>query len=244
MRSWGGMKLSWILSLLFLAIPGLAQGPPLPRYEVKRAKFRINVDGKLDDRAWQDLQAIELVFPWPGQSGKKQKTRVRLLWDEEFLYAGYDCEDEDITAQHTERDAPTYRDDAVELFLNPKPNQVAAYFGMEMNARAVMYDYVRVPEAGGFKGFDMKAFRLATFLRGTMNARGDQDDGWSLELALPWANFEGLAPPPKSGTEWRAQINRWDGTEPARALSMWSDPLIKTPSPHVPQRFGTLVFVE
>ncbi len=221
-----------------------AQEPPLPRYEVKRANSRINVDGKLTDKAWEDAPAIELIFPFEQQTGKKQKTRVRLLWDDEALYAGYDCDDEDITAQHVDRDAPTYMDDAVELFLNPKPSQEPAYFGMEMNARAVMYDYLMVNGTGLFKQLDFKNFKLATFLRGTLNARGDKDEGWSLEVAIPWENFDGLARRPRPGSEWRAQMNRWDNVNPERVLSMWSHPLNRSASPHVPKRFGVLVFVE
>jgi len=236
---------SHILPFLLLCFAAAqAQEPSLPHYEVKYAKSGIEIDGKLADKAWEDARAIELIFPFEQQTGRKQKTRVRLLWDDKALYAGYDCDDEDITAQHVSRDAPTYQDDAVELFLNPMPSQLPVYLGMEMNARAVMYDYLMVSGTGLFKQFDLNDCRLATFLRGTLNARGDKDEGWSLELAIPWENFDGLARRPKPGAEWRAQINRWDNVNPERVLSMWSHPLSRSASPHVPKRFGILVFTE
>jgi len=221
-----------------------AQEPPLPRYEVKYAKSRIEIDGKLEDKAWEQAGVIELIFPFEQQTGRKQKTRVRLLWDDNALHAGFDCDDEDITAQHVSRDAPTYQDDVVELFLNPLPSQRLVYVGMEMNARAVMYDYLMVSGTALFKQFDLKDFRLATFLRGTLNARGDKDEGWSLELAIPWENFERPVTRPKPGVEWRAQLSRWDNVNPERVLSMWSHPLRRSASPHVPERFGILVFTE
>jgi hypothetical protein len=65
-----------------------------------------------------------------------------------------------------------------------------------------------------------------------------------LEVAIPWVNFEELARRPDVGTVWNANLNRWDGTEPARRLSMWSDTLAERPNPHVPKRFGELVFVK
>jgi hypothetical protein len=239
------MKALILLLPAFCFSAAQAQEAPLPRYEVKRAKSRINIDGKLTDKAWEDAApAIELIFPFEQQSGKKQKTRVRLLWDDSALYAGYDCEDEDITAQYTERDDPTYQDDAVELFVNPRPSQEPVYYGMEMNVRAVMYDYLAVNGTALFKHLEFKGFRLATFIRGTMNARGDRDEGWSLEVAVPWENFEGLGRRPAAGTEWRAQMNRWDNVSPERVLSMWSHPLNRAASPHVPKRFGVLVFAE
>ena len=71
-----------------------------------------------------------------------------------------------------------------------------------------------------------------------LSVRGDEDQGWSLEVAIPWANFEELAKRPTPGTIWTANLNRWDGVEPNRRLSMWSDPVQAQPNPHAPARFG------
>ena len=217
--------------------------PPVPQYEIHRASGPIVVDGKGDDKAWAAAGRIELIFPWEAQTGAKQKTSVRLLWDDRNLYVLYECEDTDIVAFHTEHDDPTYLDDAVEIFINPMPSQTGIYYGLEMNARAVLYDYVMYQSKYLFKPFDLRGVQLATFLDGTMNARGDKDKGWSLEVAIPWANFEALSPAPKPGTVWAANINRWDGVEPDRRMSNWSNPLQPRPNPHVPERFGKLIFV-
>jgi hypothetical protein len=59
--------------------------------------------------------------------------------------------------------------------------------------------------------------------------RTDTDTGWTLEASIPWANFEELSRrPPVPGTVWKANFNRWDGVQPARRMSIWSDP--QTPS--------------
>ena len=187
---------------------------------------------------------IELIFPWDSQTGAKQKTTARLLWDASNLYVLYECEDSDITAQHTEHDDPTYLDDAVEIFINPMPSQKDVYYGLEMNARAVLYDYVMYKAQYLFKQFNLQGVKLATYIDGTMNARGDTDKGWNLEVAIPWANFEALSKPPAPGTVWAANINRWDGTEPNRRMSNWSNPMQPKPNPHAPERFGQLAFVE
>ena len=231
-------------SLLFLlaCLPAFSQ-PPVPRYEAKRATGPIVIDGKLDDKAWAAAAVVEFIFPWENQTGAKQKTRARILWDDNFLYVGYECEDKDIVALHQERDDPTYRDDAVEVFINPKPSQSGAYFGLEMNARAVLYDYLMSDARYAFKRFNMQGVQLATFIRGTANQRGDVDQGWSLEVAIPWINFEELSGRPEAGAVWNMMLNRWDGVEPDRRLSMWSDPLQSRPTPHVPARFGQVTFV-
>lgn len=234
------------LVIIFAALAAaLFAQPPVPRYEVKRAASPIVIDGKPGEKAWAAANKIEFLFPWDSQTGAKQKTVARLLWDDNNLYVSYECEDADITALHTEHDDPTYLDDAVEIFINPLPAQSAVYYGLEMNVRAVLYDYVMLQPGGHlFKQFDLRGVQLATSIDGTLNMSGDKDKGWSLEVAIPWSNFDALAERPKPGAVWLANLNRWDGTEPNRRMSNWSNPMQPTPNPHVPTRFGELVFVQ
>jgi hypothetical protein len=221
----------------------LAAQPPLPRYEARRAASMV-IDGKLEEKAWAAATATELIFPWDSQTGAKQKTTFRVLWDDNYLYVGYECEDRDIVALHGERDDPTYRDDAVEVFLNPKPSQTGLYFGLEMNARAVLYDYLMYDSQYAMKRFNLQGVQLATHMRGSLNVRGDEDQGWSLEVAIPWVNFEEFSKRPEPGAVWTMNVNRWDGVEPNRRMSNWSDPQQPRPNPHNPARFGQLVFAQ
>jgi cellulose/xylan binding protein with CBM9 domain len=220
--------------------------PDIPRYEVKRAPSPPTIDGKLDEVAWaQASPPIVLQFLWDSQTGAKQKTAARLLWDSQALYVGFDADDADVTARFLQRDDPTYRDDAVEIFINPDPTQETVYYGFEMNARGVLYDYLNYNSRTLFKRFDATGVTVASAVRGTLNEREDVDNGWSLEVAIPWANFEELSRrPPVAGTVWKANVNRWDGVEPKRRMSIWSDPRNTTSWPHVPSRFGELVFRE
>jgi hypothetical protein len=241
-----------LLILLLAAASAWAQSqelptralPPVPLYEVKRAATPITVDGKVDDAAWRTANVMEFQFPWDFQTGAKQKTRARVLWDDQYLYVSYEAEDTDITAPHTQRDDPTYQDDAVEIFINPSPAQ-HLYYGLEMNARGILYDYFCVYPLYYVKDFDMKGVKIAAVQDGTMDHPGDQDRGWSLEVAIPWENFHDLARklPPDANSEWTANLNRWDGVAPNRRLSQWSDSGLKETNPHNPGRFGRLRFV-
>ena len=188
---------------------------------------------------------MTLQFLWESQTGAKQMTRARLLWDAQALYVGFDADDADITAQFQQRDDPTYRDDAVEIFINPNPQQEVVYYGFEMNARGVLYDYLNYNSRTLFKRFDATGVKIATSLRGTLNVRTDTDNGWSLEAMIPWANFEELSRrPPAAGAVWKVNFNRWDGVEPNRRMSIWSDPQNNESWPHVPSRFGEIVFAQ
>ena len=228
-----------------LAVQVTAAQSPVPRYEVKRTSAPPAIDGKLDEPAWAAAPAVTLQFLWESQTGAKQMTRARLLWDAQALYVGFDADDVDITAQFQQRDDPTYRDDAVEIFINPNPQQEVVYYGFEMNARGVLYDYLNYNSRTLFKRFDATGMKIATSLRGSLNVRSDTDSGWSLEAAIPWPNFEELSRrPPVAGAVWKVNFNRWDGVEPNRRMSIWSDPQNNQSWPHVPSRFGEVVFVE
>jgi hypothetical protein len=240
----------WFLLLTGCALWAQTRpAPPIPKYEVRRATSPIVIDGKLDDKAWAAAATAELTFPWELQTGAKQKTVVRLLWDDDNLYVAYDCEDADITARFTERDDPTFLDDAVEIFINPRPaQQTTAYIGLEMNARGVLFDYVTVaitPTSRLFlKRFNLAGVKVATALNGTLNERTDKDRGWSLEVSIPWVNFEGFSQRPAIGAVWSFNLNRWDGVAPDRRMSIWSDSVQERPNPHVPERFGEMRFVQ
>src|SRR3954469_23667518 len=90
------------LSSAFLALmtaaPVTAQAqrpnlPPIPTYEVHRARIAPQINGRLDDAAWQAAKPVTFVFPWADQTGKKQKTVARLTWDNDNLYIAYACDD-------------------------------------------------------------------------------------------------------------------------------------------------------
>jgi hypothetical protein len=174
--------------------------PPLPRYEVKRATGAITIDGNPDDPAWSGASpAVTLQFLWDDQTGAKQQTYVQLLRDDKALYAAFRADDADISAQFTNRDDATFLDDAVEIFINPARDQEAVYYGFEMNARGILYDYLNYESRTLFGRFDATGVEVGVMLQGTLNDPDDVDDGWTLEIAIPWENFERLSRRPMQG---------------------------------------------
>lgn len=217
----------------------------IPDYYIKYTSDKIIVDGKLDEASWKRAKIISLKFPWEEQTGEKQFTNVRMIWDKDYLYIAYKCVDNNITSQYEKHDDPTYEDDAVEIFINAGP-KLNTYVGLEINARAVLYDYLNTFPVRLEKSFDLDGVQIAVQINGTLNDITDQDKDWTLELAIPLNNFTKFSngKPIISGTTWRANINRWDGTEPHRRLSMWSDSGRILPNPHYPARFGRIHFAE
>lgn len=221
--------------------------PGVPSYECHRRSGPILVDGKLDEEAWHKAPVTsEFVYPWPAQTGPRQRTVTRLLWDERCLYVGYECADTDAFAIHTRRDDPTYKDDCVEIFIAPRPDKSPMYYGFEMNCRGVLYDYFFAFPEFLLNGLDTVGTRLKTGIAGTLNDNTDTDQGWTLELAIPMNNFADLTGKrcPAPGDTWHINLNRWDGRGDQRALSQWSPSGLPDPNPHRPEGFGVLVFRE
>jgi hypothetical protein len=217
----------------------------LPTYTVCRTAGSIVVDGRLDEPAWHAARDVgPFQFAWH-QSGEQEQTSARLLWDDRCLYAGFVCRDQHISAQFTERDQPVYRDDCVELFTAPNPDRGDAYFNFEMNVRAALLDQHH--PSGRFSGRDREwnsqGVRVATQVAGTLNDDAGQDSHWTLEVAIPWENFAGVAQrlPPRSGDEWRLNLNRCGG-ETNPQYSQWSPSATENPDFHRPENFGRIVF--
>ena len=111
-----------------------------PQYTARRTSAKIEIDGRLDEPAWQKAETFgKFQFPW-WTSGEKEQTTARMLWDEEFLYVSYECQDAHISAVQTERDSPVYQDDCVELFTAPNPDRPLDYFNIEMNVNRAILD--------------------------------------------------------------------------------------------------------
>ena len=111
-----------------------------PVYTVYRTGTPIVIDGRLDEPAWVAAPDVgAFVFPWY-ESGKKEQTVAKMLWDDAHLYVAYICEDAHIWAEHTARDSAVWKDDTVEVFTAPNPDRPQAYFNIEMNVLGIFLD--------------------------------------------------------------------------------------------------------
>ena len=63
-------------------------------------------------------------------------TRVRLLWDDQYLYFGFTAEETDVWGTLTERDSKIYEENDLEIFI-AGPD---AYYEFEISARNVIYE--------------------------------------------------------------------------------------------------------
>ena len=113
-------------------------------------KGRINLDGKLDEKDWENAPAVWMLSRNLGKdkSGKVEvQTKVKMLHDKEYFYFGFECE-EPHTAKmnHVERkfdDGRMWVDNLVELFLAPerKGNSLYQFMVTSNNSRADLRNF-------------------------------------------------------------------------------------------------------
>ena len=209
----------------------------------KHTSAHLNLDGSLNDPAWQDAEQVVLLRNVDG-GAPRFATTVRLLWNDDYLYLGFDCQDEEIFATLTARDDPLWTEEVVEVFINPNGDEIG-YLEFEVNPLNTLLDlYVlNRPPAPMQALFDWnsRAIRHAVQVRGDPRRRDSLDQGWSVEMAIPWEDFA-TAPhlPPLPGERWRFNLYRIDHYQGKEELCAWSPTL--RPTFHVPSAFGELVF--
>ncbi|MDP6014591.1 MAG: carbohydrate-binding family 9-like protein [Candidatus Latescibacteria bacterium] len=108
----------------------------IERYTAYRATGPIVVDGHLNEASWAQAprspRFSDLVNGNPGV----HDTRAAVLWDDEYLYVGYWIEEPFLEASLTERDAPIYQNNDVELFIAGMDN----YYEFEINTFGTIYE--------------------------------------------------------------------------------------------------------
>jgi hypothetical protein len=236
------------------------------RYVSYRAASRINIDGKLDEPAWVAAAWTDAFIDIEGGSHGQPRfrTRAKMLWDDEYFYVAGEMEEPDLWGTLSERDSVIFHDNDFEIFIDPD-GDTHAYYELEVNALGTPWDLLLIKpyRDGGpaINGWDIAGLRIGVDVRGTINRPGDRDDGWTLEVAMPWKILTEAAPDhkrPAPGDRWRVTFSRveWqvdaaNGRYAKRLEPGTRDPLpennwVWTPQGaidmHMPERWGYVQF--
>jgi hypothetical protein len=107
-------------------------------------------------------------------------------------------------------------------------------------------------ERWGFLDWDLPGLVTAVDVQGTLNDNEDQDQGWTVEVAIPWTGLQllsdGRALPPKNGDEWLIDCSRFQSLDlegkPLERSAGWTWNPHGHYDSHIPERFTTVVFVD
>lgn len=186
-------------------------------YVCRRAVSPIRIDGRLDDPAWRDADWTEIFGDIEGAAkpAPRYRTRVQMLWDDQYLYIGAYLEEPHVWATLTERDSIIFQDNDFEVFIDPD-GDTHNYYELEMNALNTVWDLllIRPYRDGGpaVHSWDIQGLRTAVNVMGTLNDPSDRDKAWTLEIALPFAVLKECIPGkpecPSAGDQWRVNFSR------------------------------------
>jgi hypothetical protein len=239
----------------------------LPKhYIVNKINDQINIDGRDDELAWNNAIYSDDFIDIEGDIIPSQKTNVKMLWDDKFLYVFAKLYENHIWGDITKRDEVIYYNNDFEVFINPN-DDVFSYGEIEINALGSEWDlFLNRPyrlKGKADSSWDINGLKSAVDISGTLNDPNDLDDYWTVEIAIPLKEIEKLNTSGKdekviSGDVWRINFSRvnWDfeinngvysrKKENGKYLPeynwVWSPQGII--NMHVPENWGYLVFSE
>jgi hypothetical protein len=174
----------WTYGIFLLTgvFPVLAQ-PELPAVRVNSI---IQVDGLLDEEAWQQAARTDQFTQREPNAGAaaSEHTEVFICYDSENLYVAFNCRDRhisDIVATEMRRDEILLNNDCVEIYLDTYNDHRSAFF-FATNALAARRDGMITAElAEEAQNWDWNGVWLA--------AAHIDSTGWIAEFAIPFKNF-------------------------------------------------------
>ena len=216
------------------------------RADIRPAAEPVPLTGETDRTPWGRAEAIEIAcFPWY-ESGERQATTARLLYDEKALYVQYRCKDRHISCEHAELNSSVCRDSCVELFASIEPERAPDYFNLETNACGTMLMGFGPGREGRnrIRQETASRIRIVTSVPGPTKEESPDDDGWWLAASVPFealAEFTGRPVRPRAGTVWRGNLYRCGGKTDDQ-YACWNPIDAPAPDFHRPESFGELRF--
>ncbi|HEX2951078.1 MAG TPA: carbohydrate-binding family 9-like protein [Armatimonadota bacterium] len=221
-----------------------------PIYTCQHIDHDIKVTGKLDDPAWKMAEVAEMSDIVTGEPIPHRAT-ARLLYNDEYLYVGFSCEDDYIHAMLTGDDEPIWREGCFEFFVSPSGN-VRYYYEINVSPLNTLFDTFIINSTekvdkpkrrmNSFISYTCRNMITKTWVNGEMEKPGAAQ-GWSAEYAIPFVSIAGADNlVPVAGDEWRANMCHIASAERRKEMvhACWAT--IGLFDFHIPWFFGTVRF--
>jgi len=244
-------RIAVTIALLCVTVVATAE-EPLGTYTCYQAVEPIVIDGELTEWAWQGTPQAGLFQNIPPTTGWTPTTIALMLWDDQYLYIGFLCEDHNLYATLLNHDDSLWTQDVVEVFIMHQDSTEGHYLEWEVSPLGTTFDtYVTHPSPGlrsilsWTSGFD-----AAATYAGTLNPPTGAYGNWIVEMAIPWADcYDDPFTHPADGETLRMNLYRIDYDTPPTLGGTGLNATLLAFSPtlcgafHTPDRFGEVTFL-
>ena len=155
------------------------------------------IDAKLDDACWKDAETLPNFGQKDLGTPATFVSEAKLLYDDKNLYIGVLCKDPDpahLLAVETKRDGGVWDENEIELFFDIKRDGKIVH-QLLLNSLGTQCDLKHENGKGDMAWNGAWTVKTAVL-----------PDGWSAEIAIPFADLGVAAPTP--GDIWRFNLCR------------------------------------
>lgn len=187
------------------------------RYQCKKVSLQPELSGYLTGRGWEELPWSAEFVDITGDAALKPgySTRMKMGWDDAFLYVGATMQEPHVWGTIITKNAQMFEDNDFEIFIDPDGDGLN-YYEFEINALGTIWE-LSLPKPykdGGVpvSGCNIAGLKSAVGISGTLNDPSDEDESWSVTVAIPWAGLKqyhrDAAVAPAANDIWRVNFSR------------------------------------
>ena len=192
------LKLKWLavaLGLISITAYSQSKKPVIPKtYVAAKTTKPIVIDGDESDASWSKADWTDLFEDIENGVKPKYATKVKMLWDETNFYILAKMEEPHVWANLKQRDTIIFYNNDFEVFVDPD-SDTFNYYELEINALNTAWDLFltkpyRESDIVVANDWNIPGLKSAVKVNGTLNNPNDTDEGWVLEMAIPWAAYK------------------------------------------------------
>lgn len=216
-------------------------------YIVHRASGPISMDGKDHPMEWRNAMTIKNFTVPVTLTPAKQRTDVKMLWDDENLYIWFLADDEDLRGTLKGKTAALWSEDVVEVFLAPDFAHGTSY-ELELAPTNELLALQISKEKG--EPIQQRAnwnhhITTSMEIAGTLNNPADKDKFYRGIIKVPFKDltFAGNKAP-AAGDAWRFISARCDLGKPVgnRRQECTAAVPLSSVNFHINDQYGTMKF--
>ena len=183
--------------------------PHKPRqYVIYRTIDSITVDGALNETSWKNAEwtnKFDNILSTRGYTRPLFATRAKMLWDDDRIYFAAEMEEPNLVGHVVINDTVVCHDNDFEIFIDVD-DDAQNYIELQFNVLGTIEDifFPKEYQRGGIvmgwpqhlygrpysPDWDLDGLLIAARADGSINYPLDTDEGWTLEVSIPWKSLQ------------------------------------------------------